>query len=60
MAADIVSVGDSWLSLAIRKGLIVALQGVEDLDWFRGLDDKWKVRIQSDLYGPFYTPTLAM
>lgn len=60
VAADIVSVGDSWLSLAIRKGLIVALQGVEDHDWFRGLDDKWKVRIQSDLYGPFYTPTLAM
>ncbi|KAE9460310.1 hypothetical protein C3L33_07783, partial [Rhododendron williamsianum] len=60
VAADIVSVGDSWLSLAIRKGLIVALQGVEDHDWFRGLDDKWKVRIQSDLYGPFYTPTPAV
>lgn len=53
VAADIVSVGDSWLSLTIRNGLIEALQGVEEHSWFRGLDDRWKVRIQSDLYGPF-------
>lgn len=51
VAADIVSVGDSWLSLAIRKGLIVALQGVEDHDWFRGLDDKWKVYLRRNSEG---------
>ncbi|XP_058222532.1 uncharacterized protein LOC131332364 isoform X2 [Rhododendron vialii] len=51
VAADIVSVGDSWLSLAIRKGLIVALQGVEDYDWFRGLDDKWKVYLRRNSEG---------
>lgn len=62
-AADIITVGDSWLSLAIRKGLIKALQEVEDHDWFRGLDDKWKVRIQLEIliyYMDFYTPTLAI
>lgn len=60
MAADIVSIGDSWLSLAIRNGLIEVLQGVENHDWFRCLDEKWKVRMQCDLYSTFYTPTLAM
>ncbi|XP_028096774.1 uncharacterized protein LOC114296657 [Camellia sinensis] len=43
LAADIVTVGDSWLNFAIKKGLIEPLQGVEDQDWFKGLSDKWKV-----------------
>lgn len=46
IAADIVTVGDSWLDLAIGKGIIEPVQGVEDQDWFRGLSYKWKVRIQ--------------
>ncbi|KAH7846038.1 hypothetical protein Vadar_009022 [Vaccinium darrowii] len=50
-AADIITVGDSWLSLAIRKRLIEALQGVEDHDWFRGLDDKWKVYLRRNNEG---------
>ncbi|XP_057503443.1 uncharacterized protein LOC130786983 isoform X1 [Actinidia eriantha] len=43
VAADIVTVGDSWLNFAIKKGLIEPLQGVEDQDWFRGLCGIWKV-----------------
>ncbi|RVX02144.1 hypothetical protein CK203_025430 [Vitis vinifera] len=49
LAADIVTVGDSWLDLAINKGIIEPIQGVEDQDWFRGLSYKWKVRIQKHI-----------
>lgn len=45
-AADVVSIGDSWLGHAINKGLIEPIQGVEDQDWYKGLSDRWKVRTQ--------------
>lgn len=44
LAADIISLGESWLGFAISKGLIEPMQGVEEEDWFRQLSDKWKVR----------------
>lgn len=43
MAADIVGIGDSWLSFAIKKAIIEPIPGVEEQDWFRSLNDKWKV-----------------
>lgn len=46
VAADIVSVGDSWLSYAIKKAIIEPIEGVEDQEWFKALSAKWKVRIQ--------------
>lgn len=46
VASDIVSVGDSWLSYAIRKSIIQPIEGVEDQEWFKGLSTKWKVSIQ--------------
>lgn len=46
VAADLVTLGDSWLDLAIGKGLIEPMKGAKDQDWFQGLSDKWKVRIQ--------------
>ena len=42
-AADIVSLGDSWLNSAISSKLIEPIQGVDDQDWFHTLSDKWKV-----------------
>ncbi|GAY49761.1 hypothetical protein CUMW_121540 [Citrus unshiu] len=42
MAVDLVSVGDSWLSFAIKKRLIEPIAGAEDLDWFKCLSHKWK------------------
>lgn len=42
-SADLVTVGDSWLSFAIKQGLIEPIHGAEDQDWFKGLSDKWKV-----------------
>lgn len=43
-AADIVSLGDSWVNFAISEKLIEPIQGVDDQDWFHTLSDKWKVR----------------
>ncbi|KAH9687620.1 spermidine/putrescine-binding periplasmic protein [Citrus sinensis] len=43
MGADLVSVGDSWLSFAIKKRLIEPIAGAEDQDWFKCLSHKWQV-----------------
>ncbi|KAK3038210.1 hypothetical protein RJ639_029650 [Escallonia herrerae] len=42
VAADLVTIGDSWLNFSITKALIEPIQGVEDQDWFHGLSDQWK------------------
>ncbi|XP_022134409.1 uncharacterized protein LOC111006660 isoform X3 [Momordica charantia] len=43
MVADVVSIGDSWLNIAIKKALIEPIQGVEEQEWFNSLSTKWKV-----------------
>ncbi|KAI7742533.1 hypothetical protein M8C21_031270 [Ambrosia artemisiifolia] len=59
-AADIVSLGDTWLNFFISKKLIEPVQGVEDQDWFHTLSDKWKVYLRrnsegkSDAQGKIY------
>jgi len=45
MAADIVSIGDSWLGYAIRMGLLEPVKNAEEQDWFRSLSDRWKVHL---------------
>ncbi|XP_022861204.1 uncharacterized protein LOC111381639 isoform X1 [Olea europaea var. sylvestris] len=50
-AADAITLGDSWLSLAINKGLIEPIEGAEDQDWFQGLSDKWKVYLRRSCEG---------
>lgn len=45
VAADLVTLGDSWLNSAIGKRLIEPMRGAEDQDWFHDLSDKWKVRM---------------
>lgn len=44
VASDIIGIGDSWLSFAIKKRIIEPMKGVEDQDWYKGLSDKWEVR----------------
>lgn len=44
LAADIVTLGDTWLNYAIEKRLIEPMHGLEDQDWFKNLSNKWKVR----------------
>lgn len=51
VAADIVTVGDSWLSIAIKRNLVEPLRGIEDQDWYKGLSDKWKVYLRRNRYG---------
>lgn len=51
VASDIVSVGDSWLSFAIKNAIIEPVRGVEEQDWFKGLSDKWKVYLRRNHEG---------
>ncbi|KAK4261559.1 hypothetical protein QN277_004539 [Acacia crassicarpa] len=51
LAADIVSIGDSWLKFAIKKAIIEPIRDVEDQDWFKGLDEKWKVYLRRNSEG---------
>lgn len=44
MSADLISLGDSWLSTAIQRGLLEPLPHVKEQDWFKSLGNKWKVR----------------
>lgn len=45
LAADIVGIGDSWVKFAINKAIIEPIRDVEDQEWFKSLDDKWKVTL---------------
>ncbi|XP_024038901.1 uncharacterized protein LOC18041584 [Citrus clementina] len=58
MAADLVSVGDSWLSFAIKKRLIEPMAGAEDQDWFKCLSHKWKD--WKDLWQPELAGRISM
>ncbi|PON94652.1 Bacterial periplasmic spermidine/putrescine-binding protein [Trema orientale] len=51
VAADMVSVGDSWLNYAIERALIQPVEGVEDQDWFKGLSSQWKVYLRRNYEG---------
>ncbi|CAF1967149.1 hypothetical protein HID58_075115 [Brassica napus] len=50
-SADMISLGDSWLSFAIKEKLIEPMKGVEDQDWYKGLSDKWKVYLRRNYAG---------
>ncbi|EEC77931.1 uncharacterized protein [Oryza sativa Japonica Group] len=45
MAADVVSIGDSWLGYAIRKGLVEPVKNAEEQDWFQSLSNRWKIHL---------------
>nr|KYP34511.1 Putrescine-binding periplasmic protein [Cajanus cajan] len=51
LAADIVGIGDSWLKFAIKKAFIEPIRDVEDQEWFKSLDDKWKVYLRRNCEG---------
>ncbi|XP_043695509.1 uncharacterized protein LOC122646094 isoform X4 [Telopea speciosissima] len=55
MAADIITVGDSWLSLAIKKCLIEPIKNIEGQDCFKCLSDKWKVYLRRNNNGELYS-----
>ncbi|XP_065879226.1 uncharacterized protein [Euphorbia lathyris] len=51
IAADLVSIGDSWLNFAIKKAVIEPIGGIEYQDWFKGLSEKWKVYLRRNSEG---------
>ncbi|TKY58461.1 Spermidine-binding periplasmic protein SpuE [Spatholobus suberectus] len=51
LAADIVGIGDSWLKFAINKAIIEPIRDIEDQEWFKSLDDKWKVYLRRNCEG---------
>ena len=42
MAADLVTIGDSWLATAVQGGLIEPIANVDQFEWFKRLDLKWQ------------------
>ncbi|BAT75224.1 uncharacterized protein HKW66_Vig0037690 [Vigna angularis] len=51
LAADIVGIGDSWLKYAIKQAIIEPIRDVEDQEWFKSLNDKWKVYLRRNSEG---------
>ncbi|KAK7359324.1 hypothetical protein VNO77_01279 [Canavalia gladiata] len=51
LAADIVGIGDSWLKYAVNKAIIEPIRDVEDQEWFKSLDQKWKVYLRRNHEG---------
>lgn len=53
LSADVVTVGDSWLRLAVSGGLIEPIDNAEHHDWFKRLDQKWQALLRRDEEGRF-------
>lgn len=51
MAADLVTVGDSWLDLAICGDMIEPIKNPEQQEWFNRLNNRWKVHLRRDHNG---------
>ncbi|KAK9120365.1 hypothetical protein Syun_017982 [Stephania yunnanensis] len=51
MAADIITIGDSWLGLGIQTGIVEPIENVEGQDWFKGLSEQWKVYLRRNDLG---------
>lgn len=51
MAADLVTVGDSWLATAVQGGLLDPIRNAEQFDWFNRLHPKWQNFIRRDPEG---------
>ncbi|KAL3675307.1 hypothetical protein R1sor_025255 [Riccia sorocarpa] len=51
LAADLVSVGDSWLDKAISRGLITPIDNVEKYEWFQRLGKKWQAFLRRNKSG---------
>ncbi|XP_006854235.2 uncharacterized protein LOC18443994 isoform X1 [Amborella trichopoda] len=51
MAADLITIGDSWMNLAICEGIIEPILDAEEQDWYSSLPDKWKVYLRRNKNG---------
>eukprot|EP00249_Psilotum_nudum_P022459 c28523_g1_i1 orf=126-2333(+) len=51
VAADLVTVGDSWLGIAVSGGLIEPIKNAEQYDWFQKLDPRWQALLRRNEKG---------
>ncbi|KAL3683745.1 hypothetical protein R1sor_001767 [Riccia sorocarpa] len=51
LAADLVTVGDSWLDKAVSRGLITPIENVEKYEWFQRLGKKWQAFLRRNKSG---------
>ncbi|KAL2635634.1 hypothetical protein R1flu_007113 [Riccia fluitans] len=51
LAADLVTIGDSWLGKAVSGGLINPIENVEKYEWFQRLGKKWQVFLRRNQSG---------
>eukprot|EP00250_Pteridium_aquilinum_P010560 c19474_g1_i2 orf=133-2253(+) len=51
LAADIVTIGDSWLQAAVSGGLIQPIENAEHHEWFKRLGPKWQAFLRRDQDG---------
>ncbi|XP_017972734.1 PREDICTED: uncharacterized protein LOC18606951 isoform X2 [Theobroma cacao] len=58
VAADIVTLGDSWLPHAIKKAIIEPITAAEHQDWFKELGHQWKD--WADLWRPELAGRISM
>lgn len=43
MAADLVTIGDSWLGTAVAGGLIQPIENAEEHEWYHRIGSRWQV-----------------
>eukprot|EP00252_Welwitschia_mirabilis_P019157 TRINITY_DN4367_c0_g1_i1.p1 TRINITY_DN4367_c0_g1~~TRINITY_DN4367_c0_g1_i1.p1 ORF type:complete len:640 (-),score=123.91 TRINITY_DN4367_c0_g1_i1:379-2298(-) len=51
MGADLVTIGDSWLELAIKSEVIEPIRDARHQDWFNRLNERWKAYLSRDHSG---------
>ncbi|KAH9292601.1 hypothetical protein KI387_042210, partial [Taxus chinensis] len=51
LAADLVTIGDSWLEMAIRDKVIEPIKNADQQDWFIRLSDRWKAHLRRNNNG---------
>ncbi|CAM6096722.1 unnamed protein product [Calypogeia fissa] len=51
MAADLVTIGDSWLSKAVSRGLINPVENAEQCGWYHRMGSKWQTFLRRDENG---------
>lgn len=49
--ADVVTLGDSWLALAIQQDLLQPIQEAEHYRWYQALSPAWRQLVRRDSHG---------
>lgn len=58
LAADVVTLGDSWLHTAVSGHLIQPIENAEQYEWFNRLSPRWQAFLRRDEDGHLHTKGL--